>query len=305
MLSAHGLTKRFGSLVAVDALDLTVSRGRVTGMLGPNGAGKTTTLRMLCGVLQPDAGTVEVDGVRMDVHPQQAKAAMGWLPDAAPAWGEMRVTQWIDLHATLHGHGADRMDTVLEACALQDVRHRLIGNLSRGFRQRVALAAALVHDPAVLVLDEPGTGLDPIQQQAFRALIATLAEDRAVLLSTHQLADAQAMCDDLVMIAAGRVVKAGPIGALQQAASTGTLILETRSDPTSHIASLDGVAAVDTSPLEDGWVQTRITPASSEADLREAIAAAVTHAGLDWRSLVRDEAPLDALVDAHLSEPAS
>ncbi|MCH2136204.1 MAG: ABC transporter ATP-binding protein [Phycisphaerales bacterium] len=304
MLEAKGLTRRFGALLAVDDVSFTAQRGRVTGMLGPNGAGKTTTLRMLCGVLLPDQGTVLLDGKDLHRSPPAVRRGLGWLPDAAPAWDELRVEQWLTLRTRLYGVDPSAIESALDRCDLMSVRSRIIGRLSRGFRQRVALAAAIVHDPAVLVLDEPGTGLDPLQQRAFRALIRELAQDRAVLLSTHQVGDAQAICDDLVVLSGGRVCAQGDLETLRQSVAGGRLLLETEGDPTEALQGLDGIERVQVEPLEDGWHRATIVPHAHADDLRSAIAAAVTAAGLKWRQLERAVPTLDALIDAPQSKVA-
>ena len=188
MIHAEHLTKRFGDLTAVDAVDFSVESGRVAGFLGPNGAGKTTTMRMLCGTLAPTSGRAVLGGVDVSADPEAAHRMLGWLPEGAPACDELRVVEYLRFRAGLFGGlSRSRIPTVLGQCGLESVSRRLVGQLSRGFRQRVALAAALLHDPSVLILDEPGTGLDPVQQRAFQSLLRTLAADRAILLSTHQL----------------------------------------------------------------------------------------------------------------------
>lgn len=305
MLEAQGLTRRFGALVAVDGVSFTARCGRVTGMLGPNGAGKTTTLRMLCGVLMPDAGSVLLDGADLHASGPGIRAGLGWLPDAAPAWEEMRVEQWLTLRTKLYGVEPAAVEVALERCDLMSVRRRIIGRLSRGFRQRVALAAAIVHDPAVLILDEPGTGLDPLQQRAFRSLIRDLAADRAVVLSTHQIADAQAICDDLVLLAGGRVAAAGPLDQLQDEAARGRLWLETSEDPIGALTAVDGIDHLETSTLDDGWHRTAIVPRHAHDDLRAAVASAIAAAALDWRSLERDRGSLEGLIEAPLAGAAS
>ena len=300
MLCATGLTKRFGNLLAVEDVSISVRPGCVTGMLGPNGAGKTTTLRMICGVLQSDAGSVTINGVDLAADPSRAKTALGWLPDAAPAYGELSVDAWLQLRCRLMGVATTRLDQVVEQCDLGDVRRRLVGRLSRGFRQRVALAAALVHDPDLLVLDEPSTGLDPVQQRSFRELVRRLAQDRALLLSTHQLADAQRMCDELVLINAGRVIGQGSVADMRQAAGGGALTLETKGDPTEALRVVASVKACVCTPLADGWMRTAVTVADDQDDCRADVAAAVTAAGLIWRELTTDHGALGTLIERRL-----
>ena len=208
MIKAKGISRRFGSVQAVSCLDLDVPRGVVCGLLGANGAGKTTTLRMITGILSPDSGTLEVLGHRMPDPRRLAQRRIGYLPEAAPSNPEMKVVEFLRFRARLLGLDPSRSEEdvtrAIVDCDLADVRHRLIGQLSKGYRQRVGLASALVGDPELLVLDEPTVGLDPRQLQEFRGLIRRLAENRAILLSSHIMQEIEAVADRIVLMHAGR-----------------------------------------------------------------------------------------------------
>jgi len=226
-IAINGLTRRFGSLTAVDGLDLTVGVGEVVGVLGPNGAGKTTTMRMLAGCLAPSAGTARLCGIDVTARPIAARRRLGYLPEGAPLYPEMTPAGLIGFVAALHGLGRRaRREAVGRAAAatgLGPVLGRRIDTLSKGYRRRVALAASLVHEPDVLILDEPTDGLDPNQKHEVRALIRALAPRTAILLSTHALDEVEAVCSRAVVIAAGRLIADGTPAALAAAAPAGGL----------------------------------------------------------------------------------
>ncbi|MCO4769174.1 MAG: ABC transporter ATP-binding protein [Deltaproteobacteria bacterium] len=213
MIEVQDLVRRYGDLVAVDGLNLSVRRGEVMGLLGPNGAGKTTTLRILCGCLGPSSGSVQIAGFDLATESRQARASLGYLPEQPPLYDDMSVAEFLDyaarLRAVARAERADAVERAMERTGLLEVRHRLIGQLSKGFRQRVGLAQALVHRPAVLVLDEPTSGLDPAQMASMRELIADLRGESTIVLSTHLLSEATSMCDRVTILAGGRRVATG------------------------------------------------------------------------------------------------
>ncbi len=213
MIEVVGLVRRYGDVVAVDGLDLAVADGEVVGLLGPNGAGKTTTLRILCGCLGPTAGTVRIAGHDLAREGRAARAALGYLPELPPLYEQMTVEAFIDHAARLRRVPASsRREAVADALHrtdLEGVRRRLIAHLSKGFRQRVGLAQALVHRPRVLVLDEPTSGLDPAQMASMRSLIHELRGQATILLSTHLLSEATSLCDRVAILAGGRLVATG------------------------------------------------------------------------------------------------
>jgi len=204
------LTKRFGAQAAIDHLDLEVRAGEVLGFLGPNGAGKTTTMRIITGFLPATSGTVRVEGFDVFTHSSEVRRRIGYLPESPPLYNDMTVAGYLRFVAKLKGMArgdiAAALDRVLETCGLTGVRDRLLGHLSKGFRQRVGLAQALIHDPPVLILDEPTIGLDPRQIIEIRRLIKTLGGKRTVVLSTHILPEVSQVCDKVVIINDGRIV---------------------------------------------------------------------------------------------------
>ena len=225
MIEARGITRRYGRVTAVRNLDLMVPAGVVCGLLGPNGAGKTTTIRMVTGMLPPDQGTLEVAGHSMPRDRRKALARIGYLPESAPSNPEMRVVEYLRFRGDLLGlDRADRQRTVseaLEACDLVGVERRLVGQLSKGYRQRVGLAAALLGDPELLVLDEPTVGLDPRQLRDFRALIRRLAEHRTILISSHIMQEIEAVADRVVLMHQGRKVADDTIESFRLAGERG------------------------------------------------------------------------------------
>ena len=301
MIAAHRLTKKFGRFPAVDSVDFEIPRGEVVGFLGPNGAGKTTTIRMICGYLRPTSGRLRVDGRDVITSRRQVQRTIGYLPESTPLYVEMRVDEYLKFRARLGGlRRAARPSAVeraLERCWLQEVRTRPIGQLSRGFRQRVGLAAALVAEPPVLILDEPTAGLDPAQIRQVRGLVRELAGSHTILLSTHILAEVELTCDRIVVLARGRVRAAGSLEELRGGAGGGgRYIVETDATPeASDLASLPGVAGVECASLEGRWRRVTVTAADGSADLREPIAKALAEGGGTVRELHREAPTLEQL----------
>ncbi|MGH8456565.1 MAG: ABC transporter ATP-binding protein, partial [Stenotrophobium sp.] len=198
LIEARGLTRRYGPTVAVSDLSLTLRKGEILGLLGPNGAGKSTTMKMLTGNLAPSSGTALIKGVSLHDAPTAAKRNLGYLPEQPPVYPELTVDEYLRYCAGLHGiASAQRAAAVKQAkksCGLADTGQRLIGNLSKGYQQRVGLAQAIIHRPSVIVLDEPTVGLDPIQIREIRSLITELGQTHSVILSSHILPEIQAVC---------------------------------------------------------------------------------------------------------------
>ena len=209
MIKTEALSKQYGSLTAVDAVSFTVSPGEVLGFLGPNGAGKTTTMRMLAGFINPTSGRASICGHDVDSDALAARACLGYLPEGAPAYGEMTVRDFLNFIADLRqlrGAARRRVNAVIERLQLQSVLSQTIETLSKGFRRRVGLAQAIMHDPPVLILDEPTDGLDPNQKHEVHALINEMAGDKTVIISTHILEEVDAVCTRAIIIARGRIV---------------------------------------------------------------------------------------------------
>jgi len=240
MIEVNNLTKHFGPKVAVDNLSLSVRKGEVLGFLGPNGAGKSTTMRMITGFLPPTAGTVSVGGDDMLEKPNLAKARIGYLPESAPLYLDMTVEGFLGFTAELRGKsGSARNEAVnraIDTCFLQKVRSQSIDTLSKGYRHRTCLAQAIIHDPEVLILDEPTDGLDPNQKDVVRNLIREMGRTKAIIFSTHILEEVEACCSRAIIIDQGRIVADGTPQELQRRASrAGTVHLRINGSPGSTI----------------------------------------------------------------------
>lgn len=213
MIELSGLTKYYGSVLAVDHLSVTIPKGEIIGLLGPNGAGKSTTIRMLCGYLAPSEGSITVDGVKVENDPLSVKRRIGYLPESAPLYKEMMVYDYLAFVASLRDIPAEAVDAriveVGRTCGLSSVMHKNIDELSKGYRQRVGLAHAMIGDPDILVLDEPTSGLDPNQIVEIRELIKELGREKTVILSSHILSEVEVTCSRVIIINQGRIVADG------------------------------------------------------------------------------------------------
>lgn len=216
---SNELTKKYGSFTAVDSASFTIQTGEIVGFLGPNGAGKTTTMKMLTGILKPTSGTAEINGFDVLTDPESVRKEIGFLPENNPLYLDLTVNEYLDYSARISGvKPADvsgRMDNMIQLCGLESVHKKIIGTLSKGYRQRVGLAQALVHNPSVLILDEPTTGLDPNQILEIRDLILNLGKEKTVLLSTHILQEVEAICSRVLIINEGDIVADGTPSDLQ------------------------------------------------------------------------------------------
>src|SRR5919197_470813 len=274
-LALEHVSKRFSGVPAVDDVSFEVDRGQVVGFLGPNGAGKSTTMRMITQFLEPDAGSIRMEGTPLAEAGRDAKRRIGYLPENNPLYGEMLVSEYLEFVARLRELGAERRSATEEAVAatgIEPVYNRPIGELSKGFRQRVGLAAAILHRPDLLVLDEPTEGLDPNQRVEIRRLIAELGRDRTVILSTHVLSEVQFTCGRVVIINRGRIVADGAVETLVNRAAEGVRVsVEARGENVAErLAGLAGVRAVEQREALDGRVRVTLA-ASGEADVRPAI----------------------------------
>jgi ABC-2 type transport system ATP-binding protein len=318
MIEVQNLTKRYPTRVAVDDVTFSVRSGEIVGFLGPNGAGKTTTMRVLTGFLPPTSGSARVAGHDVVAESRKARAAIGYLPESAALYPEMRVREFLAYRARLEGVPGsavgERVSEAVERCLLSEVAGRRIENLSKGFRQRTSLAGALVHQPPVLVLDEPTVGLDPMQIIKIRETIRALGKERAVLLSTHILPEVDAVCDRILIISEGRIVAEGTASQLRQkfaqrpvlsAAFRGTVPAR------EALASLPGVVSVEE---HAGEKETRVRlECEPDADPSEAVFQMAVSKGWILRALSRDQLSLEEvfvrltqrLPAAPASEPAA
>jgi ABC-2 type transport system ATP-binding protein len=302
LLQLECVSRRLGGRAVVQALDLTLQRGQVLGLLGVNGAGKSTTLAMMAAAQRPDAGRVCIDGTDLAGHPDLARTRIGWLPERAPLWPDLNVNEHLDVVARLRGlRGADlrrRRGALLERLGLEREARRLVGVLSQGQRQRVGLACALLHEPALLVLDEPGNGLDPLQAAQLRDLIRERAEAGCgVVLSTHLLPEVTAVCDRVAILHEGRLRHDAPLSGGERR------VLLTLAEPLARerIAALEPVAAVEA--LEGGRYEITLGPERDAASLaRAVVSAGLPLAGLQPAAGELEHAFL-RIATQHASEP--
>ncbi|GAB4437895.1 MAG: ABC transporter ATP-binding protein [Anaerolineae bacterium] len=279
MIEVEHLTKQYGSFTAVDDISFAAGSGEIVGFLGPNGAGKTTTMRILTGFMPPTSGRARVAGYDVLEESMLVRSVVGYLPETVPLYPDMSVRGYLEFIAELRrvGEREARVIEVMERVALLDRAESLIRNLSKGLRQRVGLAQALVHDPPVLILDEPTIGLDPRQVLEVRSLVRELREGHTVLFSTHILSEAEQVCDRVLIIDRGKIIAEGPPQTLRDRLQKGGRIFvrlgAVDGDAAALLASLPAVANVEA--MGDGFVIT----AADSTDIRPAIASAVTGAG--------------------------
>ena len=302
MIQVDRLTKRYGSLRAVDRLSFTVGRGEIVGFLGPNGAGKTTSMRMLTTYLAPTSGRASLAGFDVLDAPLDVRRHVGYMPESVPLYTEMRVREFLDFRARLKDVPRSKrraaIGFVLDRCRLREVEDRVIGHLSKGYRQRVGLAESMVHDPDILILDEPTAGLDPLQIREVRALIRELGDRHTILLSTHIMQEVEAVCGRVLMIVRGRIAIDERVDRLHEGRA---IELEVRGPADSvrkAIETTAGVARAVVRSEQDGLVVLEVGP-KGEADPREAIARRVIEGGWGLLRLERRRSTLeDRFVEA-------
>ncbi len=291
LIRLDGLTKRFGELLAVDAVSLSVEAGQVLGFLGPNGAGKTTTMRMIAGFMEPTAGSASVCGHDVIEDPVGVRRNIGFLPEGAPTYGDMTARSYLEFIAEIRGFDGGekrrRVRRIVEMVALGGVLHQRIETLSKGYKRRVGLAQSLLHDPPVLILDEPTDGLDPNQKRHVRDLIREMSAEKAIVISTHILEEVDAVCDRAVVIAKGSLKADGTPEELRARAAGHNALVVTV--PQAHAAAMDEVsdvpevAAIEQLSEAEGFVRFRLV-----SDQRKNLAPMVS----DWlrgRSISFDE----------------
>jgi ABC-2 type transport system ATP-binding protein len=300
MIEVHQLTKRYARHEAVSDVTFSVKRGEIVGFLGPNGAGKTTTLRMLTGYLPPTSGSARIAGFDIFRQSIEARRKIGYMPENVPLYEDMRVREYLKFRAQLKGLGRSdtrrRVGDVLETCGLESVRRKMIKTLSKGYRQRVGLADALVHDPELLILDEPTNGLDPNQIRQIRELIRQLGQSHTVLISTHILHEVEMTCNRVIIIDSGKIKAADtPANLTQRMRAAGRIQVEIQAAPevaAGALNRLEHVKKVTPEPLEDGWIRYTVW-VDSGTDSRERIAQLTSQYGWPLRSLFRHVATLE------------
>jgi ABC-2 type transport system ATP-binding protein len=297
MFSVESVTKRYGTLTAVDGLSFRVDQGEVVGFLGPNGAGKTTTMRMLTGTLQPDEGEILFEGAPIAGDLRGAKSRVGYLPESNPLYEEMYAAEYLEYVAELRGMGlGDSRKAISDAVdetAIAEVFYRPIGELSRGYRQRLGLAAAILHRPEILILDEPTEGLDPNQRVEIRRLVAELGKERTVLLCTHVMQEVEATCSRLVILNRGKLVAQGSVQELLATRSgRARYVVEAEGQGIAEgLSALPGVDAHETM-LVDGRTRVHLE-GGGDQELRPEIFTLAREKGWTLWELHRERASLE------------
>ncbi len=294
MIEVTDLTKRYAGRTAVAGISFTVARGEIVGLLGPNGAGKSTTMRILSSFMPATSGTVRVAGFDVFYDSVEVRRRIGFMPENNPLYPDMRVLEYLKFRARLKGLGwrrsRSRVATVMEQCGLTDVSRRIIGQLSKGYKQRVGLADALVHEPDLIILDEPTIGLDPNQIRSVRQLIKSLAEKHTVLISTHILPEVEMMCGRVLIMFGGRVLASDTPENLQRRMAGGSQVIAEIAAPEAALRAawevLPEVEQFDVSASEGDYFRCALTPRDG-FDLRPVIAKLVRENGWPLRELTR------------------
>lgn len=313
LVEADRLRKTFGHITAVDEISLKVARGEVLGFLGPNGAGKSTTMKMLTGFLEPDAGWARICGISVTDRSKEAKSRLGYLPEGAPAYGEMTPGSFLRFIAEIRGFdGAarnERVEAAIIRTGLDSVVDQPIDTLSKGFKRRVGLAQAILHDPPVLIMDEPTDGLDPNQKHHVRTLISEMAKDKAIIVSTHILEEVEAVCTRAVVIDRGRIVADGTAEALQRRMpyhnAVAIKVDAARADAVAGaLGALSGIQSVERLPGANGHVQLRALPKDGAVIATE-VAALLAERSLPVVELYVERGRLDEVFRKITTEEAA
>ncbi|MGA2220724.1 MAG: ABC transporter ATP-binding protein [Verrucomicrobiia bacterium] len=300
MIKVENLTKRYAGLTALNNVSFEVNRGEIVGFLGPNGAGKSTTMRILTGFIPASSGRAEVAGLDVFEDSLEVRRHIGYMPENNPLYVDMRVSEYLKFRAKLkdvpRADRKDRIQEVLQMCGLTDVRNRVIGHLSKGYRQRVGMADALLAEPDLLVLDEPTIGLDPVQIRQVRQLIKDLGKRHTILLSSHILPEVEMTCNRVIIIHRGRILASDTPDNLVKTLHAGGLVrVEVRAPGAEvqvKLRSVDGVESVEVEAGNDGFVRVTIQPKAG-ADPREAIFKVVAANGWTLRELSRTRTTLE------------
>lgn len=298
LVRVEHLYRYYGETCALKDVSFEVNRGEVVGFLGPNGAGKSTTMQILSGNLAPSAGRVWINGIDILKQPRQAKVALGYLPDQPPLYRELTVNEYLQYCARLHripraaGEQRIAVERAKQRCGLTEVGRRLIGNLSKGYQQRVGIAQAIVHMPALVILDEPTVGLDPIQMREIRTLIRELSGEHGVILSTHILPEIQATCDRVQIINKGQLMLNDTLAGLQARMHSSSMVVGLHNiPPLAELAALPGVGSVE--PLVDGRV--RLHHAISGRNPAEVLVARAVQQGWGLYELIPERVSLEQI----------
>ena len=283
MIEVSNVSRLFGEFRAVDDISFSIKTGEIVGLLGPNGAGKTTTMRMIAGFLDSSSGFVKIDGIDVKENPVKTKSKIGYMPESAPMYSDMIVADYLEYIANVEGQDpAEKLPHLVEICGLKEVMHKNIGELSRGNKQRVGLAHALMNDPEILILDEPTSGLDPNQVSEVRELIKKIGETRTVIISTHILSEVEMLCNRVIIISGGKKVADSSTEELRtHYGNTSEVIVLTGGTEDivkAKFASIQGSAGVKVSAV-DGKIQSAIT-VEGNAEIRPEVAKVCVDAGI-------------------------
>lgn len=301
MIKVENITKKYGNYTAVDNMNFEIKEGEIVGFLGPNGAGKTTTMSMITGFIEPTKGNVEINGYNVSKRAKKAKREIGYMPETTPLYNELTPKEFIGYMAELKRvpkkERKAEVERVLKAVGIEEVQNKLIRNLSRGFKQRVSLAGALVGNPKVLILDEPTVGLDPKQVTQIRSLIKSLGKDHTVILSSHILSEVSQICEKVIIINKGKLVAIDTPANLENKTESGNILLVTVEDPTNKIQStIKEIANVQElkliKELPDGTKQYSIS-SKSEKDMRKDVFSTFAKNGITIFELKKAEATLE------------
>lgn len=287
MIEVSHVSRNFGDFRAVNDVSFSIPTGQIVGLLGPNGAGKTTTMRMITGFLAPTSGSVKIDGIDICENPVEAKKKIGYMPESAPLYGEMIVEDYLTYIANMYGQNpAEKVPALCQECGLKEVMSKNISELSRGNRQRVALAHALMNDPEILILDEPTSGLDPNQVEDVRAIIREIGKTRTVIVSTHILSEVETICSRAIIISGGKLVADSSIEELKNSIGSSSSVHLTvgsgaGADKAMEIAkAVAGVSAVSTNSLEGGLTEL-VVSVNGEVEIRPALIKKLVEGGYD------------------------
>lgn len=278
MIEVSNVSRHFGSFKAVDDVSFSIPTGQIVGLLGPNGAGKTTTMRMITGFLNPTGGTIKIDGIDVAENPVETKKKIGYMPESAPLYGDMIVDDYLRYIANMYGQNPDeKVPLLCKECGLEEVMHKNISELSRGYRQRVGLAHALMNDPEILILDEPTSGLDPNQVEEVRALIKEIGKTRTVIISTHILGEVEILCSRVIIISGGKLVADSPTDQLRTRYSN-SAIIRVNADATEAQLSeaIHGISGIESLSFEKAEIgSTALISIKEGTEIRPEIAKAI------------------------------
>ena len=302
MIEVSHVSRKFGSFRAVNDVSFSIPTGQIVGLLGPNGAGKTTTMRMITGFLAPSEGQIFIDGEDITKAPVESKKKIGYMPESAPLYGEMIVEDYLKYIAQMHGEDpAEKVPALCKECGLKEVMSKNISELSRGNRQRVSLAHALMADPEILILDEPTSGLDPNQVEDVRAIIREIGKTRTVIISTHILSEVETLCSRAIIISGGKVVADSSIENLKNSIGSSTTVFVefdgNAKSAESAAKAITGVSNVSSNKVENGHNEI-VVSVNGETEIRPALVKALVESGCDVYAMAMQSNSLEDVFHA-------